>query len=298
MQNQEAREKLKEHLDKTGRKNAFVARAIGLSGPVVSSWIHGNYQGDNERVSQLILTYLEREREKAASPKLVLTFTHTSASRKMFEVASICRAEGEIGVVVSDAGIGKTQAVKRYAKEHPETILIEVDPGVTAKSLVGQIAKALGMEPKGMINGLLDRLFERLNESGRLLIIDEAESLPYRALEIVRRLHDRTGIGVLLTGLPRLFENLRGRAGEFAQLYSRVGVHVKLECVTEKDTEAVLKNTLPGINGLSKAYHDITLGRMRMLEKLVRRSVKLADIRGEELNEAIIQDAREYLIYY
>jgi DNA transposition AAA+ family ATPase len=37
-----------------------------------------------------------------------------------------------------------------------------------------------------------------LRDSGRLLMVDEAENLPYRALETLRRIHDKSGIGMVL----------------------------------------------------------------------------------------------------
>ena len=46
----------------------------------------------------------------------------------------------------------------------------------------------------------MNEVVNKLNNSGRLLIIDEAENLPYRALEITRRIHDKTAVGVLLVG--------------------------------------------------------------------------------------------------
>ena len=54
------------------------------------------------------------------------------------------------------------------------------------------------------------------------MIIDEAENLPYRALEIARRIHDKTGVGVLLVGRSILLENLKGYNNQYDQLYSRV----------------------------------------------------------------------------
>lgn len=61
-----------------------------------------------------------------------------------------------------------------------------------------------------------------LRDSGRLLMVDEAELLLYRALEVLRRLHDKAGIGIVLAGMPRLLINLKGRRGEFAQLLPAV----------------------------------------------------------------------------
>ncbi|CRL44634.1 hypothetical protein SGGMMB4_01839 [Sodalis glossinidius str. 'morsitans'] len=56
-----------------------------------------------------------------------------------------------------------------------------------------------------------------------LVLVDEAELLPYRALEVLRRIHDSFGVAIVLAGMPRLLLNLKGSRGEYAQLYSIAG---------------------------------------------------------------------------
>ncbi|MCZ5321870.1 hypothetical protein O5699_03965 [Escherichia coli] len=64
---------------------------------------------------------------------------------------------------------------------------------------------------------------ENSRDSGRLLMVDEAELLPYRALEVLRRLHDKAGIGIVPGGYATPPSDLTSRdvAGEFAKLYSQ-----------------------------------------------------------------------------
>lgn len=98
----------------------------------------------------------------------------------------------------------------------------------------------------GSLNDLFESVSDRLRDSGRLIVVDEAENLPLRALEIVRRLHDETGCGLVLSGMPRLVANLRGKHGELVQLYSRVSVALNLgESLPDDELFEIAKAALP-----------------------------------------------------
>ena len=202
------RAELRDLMEKNSYSTAYISTATGLAKSTISMWLNGTYNGKNDKVTDAINNFIQRERERAVENDL--PFVNISIVKYISEIARLCHTQGKIGVCVGRAGLGKTVAVKKYTQEFLDSILIESDSGYTAKSLLKEIHRRLGLSGKGSVYDLMGEVVRKLNQSGRLLIIDEAENLPYRALEITRRIHDKTGVGVLLIGRGILLENLKG----------------------------------------------------------------------------------------
>jgi hypothetical protein len=213
----------------------------------------------------------------------------------VFEVARLCHLDGEIGICYGEAGVGKTRALLEYAEKNDDVILVEADLGYTAKVLFQELHRKLGLSGSGPINDLKDAVIAKLKKSGRLIIVDEAEHLPYRALELLRRLNDKAGVGILLVGMPRLINNLRGKKGEYAQLYSRVGVACKLDGLKPHDTEELVRSLIPG-GAHYKAYHEASQGNARVLCKLLLRSLRVAEINKLNITAELIHERARMLI--
>jgi len=273
-----------------------VGRAIGFSDSALSQWRSGHYKGDVKKLEQAIKGFLQREQERAGSRNLKLRFIMTSSAAKIFEAARMCHLDGEIGVVVGAAGLGKTTAVKQYALDNSDVILVEADLGYTARDLFAELHKKCGFDGLGSINRMKNEVIERLRDSGRLIIIDEAEHLPVRALDLVRRINDKAGVGILFCGLKRFMDNLRLKQADFAYLYTRVGFKVVLENLHGRDIEAIIEDVIPGETGLWKTFYEESHGNGRVLSKLVARSLRLAEVNQMNVNVDLIREAAKMLV--
>jgi DNA transposition AAA+ family ATPase len=294
--NNDLKQGLKDLMEERVLSLSAVSRALGISTAALSQWQSSKYEGNVSRIDDAVKSFLERQEERLNAPKKVINFVMTSVAQKVFEVARICHLDEEIGVCFGDAGLGKTVAIKEYAKRNSDVILIEVDLGITAKILFSELNKKLGMDGRGSIHDLFEDSVERLKSSGRLIIVDEAENLPYRALELLRRVYDKAGVGILLIGMPRLIANLRGKKGEYAQLYSRVGIAGRLETLKESDTQEIVASMIPSSNGLWKTFHAESYGNARRLGKLALRSARVAGINKMPIDVEIIKETAKMLI--
>ena len=288
------RAELRELMEIKNFSMTYVSTATGLAKSTISMWLNGNYAGKNDKVTDAINNFIQRERERSVNNDL--PFVNISIVKYVSEIARLCHTQGKIGVCVGRAGLGKTVAVKRYTKEFLDSILIESDSGYTAKSLLKEIHRRLGLSSKGSVYDLMGEVVRKLNQSGRLLIIDEAENLPYRALEITRRIHDKTGVGVLLIGRGILLENLKGYNNQYDQLYSRVKYTKIIDGLLVQDVVNILK-AIEQDPKLAETYLKYSDGNTRRLEHLISHSISIAKINGKaEVDDAVIQHTSKLLM--
>lgn len=288
------RAELRELMDSHNYSTAFVANATGLAKSTISMWLNGNYNGKNDKITDAMNNFIQREKERSIENDL--PFVDISIVKYVSEIGRLCHTQGKIGVCVGRAGLGKTVAVKKYTKDFQDSILIESDSGYTAKSLLKEIHRRLGLSGKGSVYDLMDEVVRKLNQSGRLLIVDEAENLPYRALEITRRIHDKTGVGVLLIGRSILLENLKGYNNQYDQLYSRVKYTKIIDRLLIQDVIKILES-IGQDTKLAETYLLYSDGNTRRLEHLISHSISVAKFnRKAMVDETVIKQTSKLLM--
>lgn len=189
--------------------------------------------------------------------------------------------------------------LREYAAQHRDALLIEADPGYTARVVLEELCGLLGISKRGNMHELSEACIAALRDSGRLLMVDEAENLPYRALETLRRIHDKSGIGTVTAGMPRLIINLKGKRGEYQQLYSRVGFALCIgDSLPQSDITDIAVSMLPGAGSreVSEALFKASHGNARRLFKLVRGVSRHSEISGNAVSAGAVRKFAEMLI--
>ncbi|HCC3328773.1 TPA: AAA family ATPase [Salmonella enterica] len=296
----ELREELQQLMTSRNFTQASVARAIGKSTAVINQFLSGKYNGDTEAVNTLIQGFIRREREKSKMKRLEVSFVATVNAKRGLEVIRYAHLENDICAITGAAGVGKSMTLAEYAAREQDAILIEVDPNYTARVLLEELCHRLGINRRGNMHDLSKACVQALRDSGRLLLIDEAELLPYRALEVLRRLHDKAGVGIVLAGMPRLLVNLRGKRGEFAQLYSRVGLSLPLgDALSRDDFNLLAVSMMPEAADakISDALFTSSRGNARRLGKLLRGVNRTCEISNTPVSVAAVKKFAEMLIH-
>ncbi len=290
---------LKELMDKKGYSQTEVARIFGKSTAVISQYLKGIYPGDVRGIDELARSFITREAEKEKSRRITPRYVPTVTSRKGLEVIRLAHLDGDLNVIYGAAGLGKTMILREYAAHNRDALLIEADPGYTARVVLEELCGLLGLSKRGNMHELSEACIAALRDSGRLLMVDEAENLPYRALETLRRIHDKAGIGLVLAGMPRLIINLKGKRGEYQQLYSRVGLALNIgDALPQTDISDIAASMLPDAasQDVSEALFKASHGNARRLFKLVRGVSRHSEISGNAVSAGAVRKFAEMLI--
>ena len=247
------------------------AQAIGYSSGVISAYKSRTYNGNIGALEGKIEAWLKREARRVS--RIEVPIVETSVIDQMRKAIALAHDEGDIAVIVGDAGTGKTTAIRQYEAESHSAFVVEVDPAFNKTILIAEIARSIGVDPKGNSTVVISRIVDALRGRDSILIIDEADYLSDSCLELLRRvINDKAETGVALVGLPRLKYKLRNIRNDHEQLTSRVGVFVKLERLRKADAAKVLSNVWRNLSAEAvDAFVKAAAGSVRSLVKLIGR---------------------------
>lgn len=170
-------------------------------------------------------------------------------------------------------------------------IFVQVYRGMRKNRFLSKLCKAAGLNVRGSFDDLFEELTDKLQGSGRLIVIDEAEHLPIDAIDAVRRLNDFTGCGVVLCGLPVMLDMLRSYQREYAYIYNRTAISVQLTLLNEEDTRKLISTVMDG-EVRCEVWHKASKGIGRDLRIICFEALRIAKLN----NIAVKSDKFDRLI--
>jgi len=141
-------------------------------------------------------------------------------------------------------------------------------------------------------------------EPAELVVIDEADRLRTSSLEEIRDLFDRTGVPVVLVGMP----GLEKRLARHAQLYSRVGFVHAYKPLRPDELARLLQERWPDLApGLPtdgvvdadaiSAIVRMTAGNLRLVTRLLDQIRRILSLNGlDKIDRSVVDAARESLV--
>lgn len=273
-----------------------IALESGLSTGTISSFINDKYNGDNERVSQILQRWLEKYHAVAELPEPP-RFVETQTVKQIWTSMRFASLTESIAVVCGNPGVGKTEAAREYRRTNNNVWMITITPScASVLECLTELAFELGMNDAPRCKGPLSRaLRRRLEGTQGLVIIDEADHLGAEVLEELRLLQESTRIGLVLMGNHRVYSNMTGgnRTVEFARLFSRIAKRTAINKTKKADVKAIADAWQ--INGEKELelLQQIAQkpGALRILNHSLRLAAMTAHGKGERVNEDYLRQA-------
>ncbi len=294
------REECKEYLARTKASHTAVAKAIDYAPSTFGLWLRGDYTGNHSDLARAVERFLAREQEKAQTPPLDGPFAPTRQGQDTLAVLHYAHVHGTIGVVVGPSGTGKTATIKHYTAENPGVLILTIHPAKRSMAevlhelidLVGDPGKG-----RGTLGGMHKRLTAKLAGSGRLLIIDEAQYLEHQTIEVLRALHDAARIGLVFSGMPRLYADLVANTVElWEQIRTRVGIRKRLPIFSVEDVTLILRALDPRVSPeVCRAACEIGQHRGHTITHLYHHAARLAAAKRRAVTPADILAAQTFL---
>jgi len=217
--NEELRATLKQTLKTLAIPQAQFAQRLGVASSALNKYLTRKPEGDVGKLEARIIDVMARLKSEPAGGPIGLVKNEVAALMANF--FNRLRDWRRISVVHGPAGIGKTSGVELYVKDNPSAILITASEwsrgGCAILSLIWNEVDTRGFPQfTGQKRG--DFLVNKFNESGRLLIIDNAHRLSHHGFNFVFDLHDKTRMPVALVGNPEIIKMLKNNDQHFSRL--------------------------------------------------------------------------------
>ena len=81
------RAELRDLMEKNSYSTAYISTATGLAKSTISMWLNGTYNGKNDKVTDAINNFIQRERERAVENDL--PFVNISIVKYISEIARL-----------------------------------------------------------------------------------------------------------------------------------------------------------------------------------------------------------------
>ena len=157
----------------------------------------------------------EGENAESTGSKQTIDLIRTKDLLGALGFADFCVRHHEIGVLIGMPGTGKTTVAGILKDKLPRAIRIEAWLSMRLGDLLDEIATGLGIELRGTLNSKTQKLIRALKQQpDTVILVDEAEYLKkwnVEKLDVLRKIHDASGVTVLLFGTPAIANVLNRR---------------------------------------------------------------------------------------
>ena len=280
-----------------------LAKMAGISGSSLSAFLKGQYAGRAENVAKKVQQVLDDEAARSSAvmavrePDVVMT----TVMREMEAGLQYATNRNDILVVYGAPGIGKTVTLRRWCAGHANSIFFTASPNIhNGRDVMEEVLEAMGKRQTGRNKALEKAIIQALTGTNRTIIIDEAHFLRLSALETLRRIHDVTGVPLILVGNPAILDIINEQnktlTGQFFSRAVRIALSHK---ATMDDVKSIVLQNGVDMNQdcLDELYKVASgNGALRVMTKLFLFAWTVACAAKHSIGMSDIEQARKVII--
>lgn len=239
----EARKLSKDGVERISQ--AALARMARIGVSTFSQVLSLSYVASPSKLIEQVLSAIRHADEQESD---VIPAVETSVFKLVQTACTTARRSRNFSVMSAYVGTGKTFALRYYTRHNANTFMIEANPTLTPTTIIKKLAQTIiGHDVGGKIYDQFEAVVNELKNTDSLIILDEAETLTPKQLEILRRIRDTANVGVVLAGTEYLTGLIRPEHGQFDQIRSRTGFWPEtVRRITKEDSAALVQAAFPG----------------------------------------------------
>lgn len=274
-----------------------VARMMGgKSYTSVGQYLNYRYEGNIKAFEYDVRRFLDRK-ERVRIPKERI-FCKTPTSELIWEFLQSCHERHKIGGFIAPSGAGKTWTIREYKDKYPSTVLITANPTLRSFSaMLRTLAGKVGARSSNTaLDDLMYRIIDKLSDSGKLVVIDEAHYLKFESFEIIRIIYDQAQTGFAYLGTPRLYSQMRGdNRFDWEQILSRITIRRSISEISYSDIRGIADTICPGLSkGALKFLYQVAQepGRLRTAVDLLENAIEVAEAEEIRVSLQLLKDLK------
>lgn len=230
-----------------------------------------------------------------------------TAGRGLHALLEHTRRTGTVSLALGQSGHGKTTLLRACCLEASAgqlesrpVLLHRAEVVNTPRSVLRALLRSLDMECKGRTDEAFSMLTAEMRLRGvEAIVVDDAQRLARHSLDMLRGLHERTHVGLMLCGAPRLRNQLVARCPELAH---RV-VTVHAVPIVEGDDAYALVREMPAIQrrqfgeqmAISHALAEGGRGNLRRMTQLLEEAQRQARAGHRALSPQLLRRVADEL---
>jgi len=235
-------------MERYGLSLSKVEELTGVDRSTISLIRSGKYKGNGNIGEKILIKlkehgYVVNEQFVNFNPDVFIFTTNVVQFKDLADELISSDLTSSFGIVSGRAGRGKTKTAIWYAVQNPNTVYVLYVDGMSIPQLVREICyEVTGLRPRSFYDALIE--IEKTTKIKRkLVIIDEADKMPKKHIEMLRGLNEKCLVPVMLLGE----EMITSRLNEERRLKSRVRKVVTFEPLTVADVSTYYQAAM-GIN--------------------------------------------------